>query len=409
MAAAFLWTFIGLFAAPVVHAADGSGTAIVSPTSVNAGSTGNAMTFTFTAAEAMNSGGMMITAPSGWSAPQGTVGVAGYTTATSAGGTIATVLDSTDSLSGWSAGTACASGLTIDTSVKQEGTGSVSCANGAEANGDRWYKNVSAQDWSGYTKVAFWIRSDLGISATNRFQFAYDNDANLATPIELINIPQTVTANTWTYLVINFGATTRTSVTSFGFVIQNAELQNSIVRIDDILLGPGVPSFPGGGDIRTRFLQLSGGQTVTVTYGAGGGTSGATAPASGETSVFTTQTRISDAGTLTSIASSPIVTVFNPAPTTTSISPTSRAAGSGAFTITVNGTNFVPASVVRFNGSDRATTYVNATQLTASILAGDVTAAGTPAITVFSPTPGGGTSNAQTLTVTSDVTAPSSV
>ena len=44
--------------------------------------------------------------------------------------------------------------------------------------------------------------------------------------------------------------------------------------------------------------------------------------------------------------------------------------GSGAFTLTVDGSNFVTNSVVRWNGSDRPTTIVSATQLIAQITAG---------------------------------------
>lgn len=84
-------------------------------------------------------------------------------------------------------------------------------------------------------------------------------------------------------------------------------------------------------------------------------------------------------------------------PTITSISPTSRVAGSGAFTLTVNGTNFISGtSTVRWNGSNRTTTYVSPTQLTASILATDITASGTAAITVANGT---AISNAQTFTI----------
>ena len=103
------------------------------------------------------------------------------------------------------------------------------------------------------------------------------------------------------------------------------------------------------------------------------------------------------------ISNAQILTVTapnNPVPTTTGIAPTIKTVGDGAFTLTVNGTNFIATSVVRFNGADRTTTYVSATQLTASIPAGDLTTAGTYNITVFNPTPGGGTSNAQVLTVT---------
>jgi hypothetical protein len=91
-------------------------------------------------------------------------------------------------------------------------------------------------------------------------------------------------------------------------------------------------------------------------------------------------------------------TINNPVPTTTSLSPASATAGGPAFTLTVNGTGFVAGSRVRWNGSNRTTTYVSSTQLTATIRVSDISSAGTDLVTVFNPTPGGGTSNAQTFT-----------
>ena len=92
-------------------------------------------------------------------------------------------------------------------------------------------------------------------------------------------------------------------------------------------------------------------------------------------------------------------TILNPMPTITSLSPPSATVGGSQFTLTVTGTNFVRTSVVRWNGADRATTYVSATQLTAVIPATDLVTAGTARVTVFNPPPGGGTSNAVSLMV----------
>ena len=89
----------------------------------------------------------------------------------------------------------------------------------------------------------------------------------------------------------------------------------------------------------------------------------------------------------------------NPVPTLSSISPTSATAGGAAFTLTANGTNFVNGAIVRWNGANRTTTFVSATQLTASITAADIATAGTKPVTVFNPTPGGGTSSAVNFTV----------
>jgi hypothetical protein len=87
-------------------------------------------------------------------------------------------------------------------------------------------------------------------------------------------------------------------------------------------------------------------------------------------------------------------TVNNPTPSISTVSPPSYTAGDTAFVLAVSGTNFVNDSVVRFNGSDRTTTFVNATQLTAQITAADMQAAGAFPITVFNPAPGGGTTTA---------------
>ena len=84
----------------------------------------------------------------------------------------------------------------------------------------------------------------------------------------------------------------------------------------------------------------------------------------------------------------------NPVPAVSGLVPSSATAGGAGFTLTVNGSSFVSGSVVRWNGADRATTVVNATQLTATIPAGDIAAASTASVTVFNPAPGGGVSNA---------------
>jgi hypothetical protein len=91
--------------------------------------------------------------------------------------------------------------------------------------------------------------------------------------------------------------------------------------------------------------------------------------------------------------------VSHPTPTLTGLNPSSVPAGGPAFTLTVNGTNFIGGSVVRWNGANRTTTYVSGTQLTAAITAADIAAAGTASVTVYNPAPGGGASNALSFSV----------
>jgi LPXTG-site transpeptidase (sortase) family protein len=81
-----------------------------------------------------------------------------------------------------------------------------------------------------------------------------------------------------------------------------------------------------------------------------------------------------------------------PVPGITSLDPVSAFAGGSAFTLTVNGNNFVTGSIVRWNNSNRTTTYVSSTQLRASIPASDIASEGTANVRVFNPSPGGGTS-----------------
>jgi sugar lactone lactonase YvrE len=94
------------------------------------------------------------------------------------------------------------------------------------------------------------------------------------------------------------------------------------------------------------------------------------------------------------------LTVSNPLPTITTLSPTSAITGGAAFTLTINGTNFVSASVVKWNTTSLTTTFVSATQLTAAVPASLISTGGTTTVTVFDPTPGGGTSNGVTFNVT---------
>ncbi len=58
------------------------------------------------------------------------------------------------------------------------------------------------------------------------------------------------------------------------------------------------------------------------------------------------------------------------------------------FTLTVIGLSFTPNSVVRWNGSDRPTTYIDDKHFTAAISAVDVSATGEYPVTVYDPTGG---------------------
>ena len=150
----------------------------------------------------------------------------------------------------------------------------------------------------------------------------------------------------------------------------------------------------------------AGGPAFPLTVNGSGFTNGATVnfgsnPAITPSSVTSTQivatipaADIATAGTVNVTVTNPAAggtsnaqtfTINNPAPTETSLSPTSATAGGAAFTLTVNGTGFVSTSVVKFNGATKTTTFVSATQLTAAITAADIATAGTASVTVTNP------------------------
>src|SRR5271165_5990717 len=81
-----------------------------------------------------------------------------------------------------------------------------------------------------------------------------------------------------------------------------------------------------------------------------------------------------------------------PLPPLSPLTPSLALAGGIDFTLTVTGSGFIPTSIVKWNGSDRLTTYVSATQITAIIMAADIRRAGTANVTVVNPAPGGGPS-----------------
>jgi hypothetical protein len=99
-------------------------------------------------------------------------------------------------------------------------------------------------------------------------------------------------------------------------------------------------------------------------------------------------------------ATSPRIAILAPVPVITSLDPSGALAGSASLSMNVFGSNFTPMSVVRWNGSPRVTTYLGPTQLFATITSADLAVVGTRAVTVFTPAPGGGISNAVTFNVT---------
>ena len=73
------------------------------------------------------------------------------------------------------------------------------------------------------------------------------------------------------------------------------------------------------------------------------------------------------------------------APQISALAPQTVTVGSPGFTLQVTGSGFVSGATVRWNGADRSTTFVSATQLQAAIPAADIATAGTVPVTVRNP------------------------
>ena len=155
------------------------------------------------------------------------------------------------------------------------------------------------------------------------------------------------------------GAAFNLTVNGSGFVSGSVVNWNGAVRTTSLISPTQLQAAISATDIAT-----AGTAQVTVTSPApGGGTTGNSA-----------------------------FSINNPAPSITSLAPSSVTAGGGAFNLTVNGSGFISASAVNWNGSPRTTTWVSGTQLQAAITATDIATAGTAQVTVTSPAPGGGVS-----------------
>ena len=98
-----------------------------------------------------------------------------------------------------------------------------------------------------------------------------------------------------------------------------------------------------------------------------------------------------------------------PIPGLISASPNKIKPGGAGLTLWVRGTSFQPNSVVKWNGTDRPTTYLNGSLMQAAISSSDIASAGNATVTIFTAGQGGGDSNNLTVSITADNPAPSIV
>jgi hypothetical protein len=94
-----------------------------------------------------------------------------------------------------------------------------------------------------------------------------------------------------------------------------------------------------------------------------------------------------------------VFSINNPGPTITNLNPGSIPSGSTAFTLTIDGEEFVEGAKVMWNGIEQATTFISSNQLEVEISAGELTLERSVSVSVFNPGPGGGNSNVMTFTI----------
>ena len=233
------------------------------------------------------------------------------------------------------------------------------------------------------------------VGPTSRGAVVADFNGDGTPDIAVLNADNFAIGDYVTYATVMFNATQPVSLSplslNFGSVAVGPSKSLTVLLTNDqttTLTIDGITTASGTGDFTATHncgkSQKAGFEcTITVKF---------------KPSVLGAQT-----GTLTVTDSAGTQTVqliaVNPKPTITSLVPSSATHGGAGFPLTVNGTGFVSTSVVDWAGSARATTYVSATEVTATINAADIAKAGSFKVTVVNPAPGGGTSAAKTFTV----------
>ena len=167
--------------------------------------------------------------------------------------------------------------------------------------------------------------------------------------------------------------------------------------------GVSVSVSPGSANVRagdsyTFTATISDAQSTGVTWSVNGTTGGSAAVGTIDSSgKFTAPNSLPSPNTVTiratsvadtSASGSASVTLLNPTPALTGISPASTNLGS--FTLNVTGSKFVSGAQVLFGGTPLSTTFVSPTQLTAQ---GNATSSGTFTIAVQNPDPGSSSSS----------------
>jgi ribosomal protein S4 len=293
-----------------LNAANGSGTLTTPTTNVVLSATGNTLTFTYTAATGgINGGTVTLVVPSGWSAPSLTGSAAGDTTAST--GTVA-VAGQTITVSGVT--------LTAGSTFTIVYGSKVSSGPGATAGGTTGAQTWQAQEASTSTGTLTNLASSPSITLN-----AANGSGTLTTTTSAVSASDS-SGNTLT----------------FTYTAATGGINNGTVTLV-VPSGWSAPSLTGaaagfttastgtmavaGQTITVTGVTLTSGSTFTIVYGSvASGGPGAVATAAPGAQTWQAQEASLSTGTLTNLASSPIITVYAADGTGTMTTPTTNVA-----------------------------------------------------------------------------------
>jgi uncharacterized repeat protein (TIGR01451 family) len=276
-----------------------------------------------------------------------------------------------------------------ETTFKQ--TGSIVIA-GTGASGPT-FNAVDLVRW-GQNGLAFNTSNQIYILQSPAVKDISQSPADLSITIQAPSTAATDASLTYSITVTNIGPNAAQGVSLAATLADSVTYQATTTSAG---------SCTGTSQVICSLGSMASGATVTVQV-----VGTALAPGSTESTAIVSSTsydpvqtnNIATAATTVSGAS------YAATPAVGSVSPALILAGSSATTLTVNGSGFTSLSTVSWNGNSLPTTYLSATQLTASVGPTYLANLGWGQVAVSTPAPGGGQSSPMVVSVFQSINVP---
>ena len=209
----------------------------------------------------------------------------------------------------------------------------------------------------------------------------WGNAALATTYVNSTQVTAAVPAN-----LLPYGSTSINVITAYGispsfpFTVTLPAPKITVLGMTQVPAGFGSFTMNAYGTYFTPTMVLNWGSTPLSGTLVGGGTFTFTVPANLVTTVGPVSLTVTTAGG----TSAPVTfTIAQPSPTVTSISPTSIPAGSAAFKLTVNGSNFTSSMNTKWGSTWIGANVISSTQLWVTVPASMVATAGTADVMVY--------------------------